>query len=68
MSARSKPTAPNFDAAVVQLIGEVREKDRAARAFQSPVRGDEIMRFCNLERVRRSAFINRRLEEAISAG
>jgi len=36
----------NFDR-VVDKIAEVEEKDRM-RAFQSPVRGDEIMKICNL--------------------
>jgi poly(A) polymerase len=36
----------NFDF-VVKRLNEVEEKDRM-RAFQSPVRGDEIMQVCNL--------------------
>jgi poly(A) polymerase len=36
----------NFDF-VVERLNEVEEKDRM-RAFQSPVRGDEIMQVCNL--------------------
>ncbi len=56
----------NFDR-VVDLIGEVREKDRL-RAFQSPVRGDEIMRFCHLMPGPAVGFIKSAIEEAILQG
>jgi len=56
----------NFDR-VVDLIGEVREKDRL-RAFQSPVRGDEIMRFCHLAPGPAVGFIKSAIEEAILQG
>lgn len=56
----------NFDR-VVTLIENVREKDRL-RAFQSPVRGDEIMHFCNLEPGPAVGFIKSAIEEAILQG
>jgi len=56
----------NFDR-VVALIETVREKDRL-RAFQSPVRGDEIMRFCRLEPGPAVGFIKSAIEEAILQG
>jgi len=56
----------NFDR-VVKLIEEVREKDRL-RAFQSPVRGDEIMRFCNLAPGPVVGFVKSAIEEAILQG
>ena len=56
----------NFDR-VVNLIESVREKDRL-RAFQSPVRGEEIMRFCNLPPGPAVGFIKSAIEEAILEG
>jgi putative nucleotidyltransferase with HDIG domain len=56
----------NFDR-VVNLIQNVREKDRL-RAFQSPVRGEEIMRFCNLPPGPAVGFIKSAIEEAILEG
>ncbi len=56
----------NFDR-VVQLIEQVREKDRL-RAFQSPVRGDEIMRICHLAPGPAVGYIKRAIEEAILSG
>ncbi|MFH1212713.1 MAG: HD domain-containing protein [Candidatus Neomarinimicrobiota bacterium] len=56
----------NFDH-VVQFIEEVREKDRM-RAFQSPVRGDEIMRYCNLQPGAIVGWIKTAIEEAILRG
>jgi len=56
----------NFDR-VVKKIAEVEEKDRM-RAFQSPVRGDEIMRLCNLEPGPAVGHIKKAIEEAILSG
>jgi len=56
----------NFDR-VVQLVQEVRGKD-AMRAFQSPVRGDEIMQYCNLTPGPMVGYIKKAIEEAILNG
>lgn len=56
----------NFDR-VVNKITEVEEKDRL-RAFQSPVRGDEIMELCNLEPGPSVGHIKNAIEEAILSG
>ncbi len=56
----------NFDR-VVELIAEVRAKDEM-RAFQSPVRGEEIMRECNLREGRAVGYIKKAIEEAILSG
>lgn len=56
----------NFDR-VVSFIQQVREKDRL-RAFQSPVRGDEIMRICNLEPGPAVGYVKKAIEEAILSG
>ncbi len=56
----------NFDR-VVNLINEVREKDRL-RAFQSPVRGEEIMQVCGLQPGPAVGFIKKAIEEAILSG
>ncbi len=56
----------NFDR-VVKKIEEVAEKDRL-RAFQSPVRGDEIMEVCGLEPGPVVGHIKSAIEEAILAG
>ncbi len=56
----------NFDR-VVDKIAEVGEKDRL-RAFQSPVRGDEIMKLCKLPPCPAVGYIKRAIEEAILAG
>jgi len=52
---------------VVEKIKEVREKD-ALRAFQSPVRGDEIMRICNIPPSKKVGEIKSDIEEAILDG
>jgi putative nucleotidyltransferase with HDIG domain len=56
----------NFDR-VVKKIAEVEDKDRM-RAFQSPVRGDEIMKLCNLPPGPGVGYIKHSIEEAILSG
>ncbi len=56
----------NYDA-VMQKVLEVREKDKL-RAFQSPVRGDEIMKICNLKPSKKVGEIKKAIEEAILDG
>jgi putative nucleotidyltransferase with HDIG domain len=56
----------NYDR-VMQKVFDVREKDKL-RAFQSPVRGDEIMRICNLEPSKKVGEIKKAIEEAILDG
>lgn len=56
----------NFDR-VVRRVQEVKEKDRL-RAFQSPVRGDEIMQICNLQPGPAVGYIKKAIEEAILNG
>jgi len=56
----------NFDR-VVDKITEVEEKDRL-RAFQSPVRGDEIMKLCKLPPGPAVGYIKSAIEEAILSG
>jgi len=52
---------------VMQKVREVQEKDRL-RAFQSPVRGDEIMRVCNIPPSKLVGKIKKAIEEAILDG
>ncbi|MGD8306053.1 MAG: CCA tRNA nucleotidyltransferase [Ignavibacteria bacterium] len=52
---------------VMQKVVEVKEKDEL-RAFQSPVRGDEIMKICNLKPSKKVGEIKRAIEEAILDG
>lgn len=52
---------------VFQKILEVQEKDQL-RAFQSPVRGEEIMEICRLEPSRAVGVIKHNIEEAILDG
>ncbi len=52
---------------VFQKILEVQEKDKL-RAFQSPVRGEEIMEVCQLEPSRAVGVIKNYIEEAILDG
>jgi putative nucleotidyltransferase with HDIG domain len=52
---------------VIQKVRDVREKDQL-RAFQSPVRGDEIMKICNLEPSKKVGEIKTAIEEAILEG
>lgn len=56
----------NFDFVVKRLL-EVEEKDRM-RAFQSPVRGDEIMQVCAISEGPQVGILKKRIEEAILAG
>lgn len=56
----------NFDR-VVQRIQEVQERDKM-RTFQSPVRGEEIMNFCNLSPGPQVGYIKNAIEEAILEG
>ena len=64
--ARVKQHLANFDF-VARRIEEVEEKDRM-RAFQSPVRGDEIMAVCGIEPGPRVGIIKKMIEEAILEG
>jgi poly(A) polymerase len=52
---------------VMAKVKEVEEKDKL-RAFQSPVRGDEIMRICEIPPSRKVGEIKRAIEEAILDG
>ncbi len=56
----------NYDK-VMQKVKEVEEKDRL-RAFQSPVKGDVIMKVCNLKPSRKVGEIKKAIEEAILEG
>jgi poly(A) polymerase len=56
----------NF-ARVEKRIAEVEERDRI-RNFQSPVRGEEIMKICNIPPSREVGIIKRKIEEAILDG
>lgn len=52
---------------LMRRIEEVRERDRL-RAFQSPVRGEEIMQLCNLTPGKEVGKIKHAIEEAILEG
>ncbi len=52
---------------VMEKVVEVREKDKL-RAFQSPVRGDEIMKICNIGPSKTVGNIKSAIEEAILEG
>jgi tRNA nucleotidyltransferase/poly(A) polymerase len=52
---------------VMQKVRDVKEKDKL-REFQSPVRGDEIMRICNLKPSKKVGEIKEAIEEAILDG
>lgn len=56
----------NYDL-VMDKVREVQEKDEL-RAFQSPVRGDEIMKICNLKPGRKVGEIKTAIEDAILDG
>ena len=52
---------------VMTKVREVEEKDKL-RSFQSPVRGDEIMRICSIPPSRKVGEIKKAIEEAILDG
>ncbi len=52
---------------VMQKVLEVKEKDKL-RLFQSPVRGDVIMKVCNIQPSRKVGQIKSAIEEAILEG
>lgn len=52
---------------VMQKVRDVKEQDQL-RAFQSPVRGDEIMQICNLKPSKKVGEIKTAIEEAILDG
>jgi poly(A) polymerase len=52
---------------VMEKVKEVREKDKL-RAFQSPVRGDEIMEICGLKPSKKVGVVKSAIEEAILEG
>ena len=52
---------------VMQKVRDVKERDQL-RAFQSPVRGEEIMQVCNLKPSRKVGEIKTAIEEAILDG
>jgi poly(A) polymerase len=56
----------NYDL-VMKKVKEVEEKDKL-RAFQSPVRGDEIMKVCNIPPGKTVGLIKSEIEEAILDG
>jgi len=56
----------NYDF-VMKKVKEVEEKDKL-RAFQSPVRGDEIMKVCNIPPGKTVGLIKTDIEEAILDG
>ncbi|NOZ62118.1 MAG: HD domain-containing protein [Calditrichaeota bacterium] len=63
---RVKKHLQNFDH-VVRRIAEVEEKDKM-RAFQSPVRGEEIMEVCGLKPGPKVGKLKKMIEEAILEG
>ncbi len=52
---------------VMKKVWEVEEKDKL-RAFQSPVKGDEIMKICNLKPSKKVGEVKKAIEEAILEG
>jgi len=52
---------------VMKRVLEVKEKDQL-RAFQSPVRGEEIMKICNIPPSKKVGEIKKAIEEAILNG
>jgi hypothetical protein len=63
---RVKQHLANFDF-VAKRMEEVKEKDRL-RAFQSPVRGDEIMELCGIEPGPMVGRLKKMIEDAILDG
>ena len=63
---RVKRYLKNFEN-VEEKMSNVGERD-AMKAFQSPVRGDEIMKICGLTQVRKVGEIKEAIEEAILDG
>ena len=63
---RVKKHLANFDH-IAERIAEVEEKDKM-RAFQSPVRGEEIMRICGLRPGPMVGKLKKMIEEAILEG
>jgi poly(A) polymerase len=63
---RAEKYLRNYDA-VFHKIMDVQERDQL-RAFQSPVRGEEIMELCSLTPSRAVGFIKTAIEEAILEG
>jgi hypothetical protein len=63
---RAEKHLANFDE-VARRMQEVEEKDRM-RAFQSPVRGDEIMTLCGIPPGRDVGRLKTMIEEAILDG
>lgn len=61
-----KQYSENYDL-VSQRMKEVEEKDKL-RAFQPPVRGDEIMEICNLPSGKLVGIIKSKIEQAILEG
>ncbi len=61
-----KQYSDNYDL-VSQRMKEVEEKDRL-RAFQPPIRGDEIMEICNLPPGKLVGVLKSKIEEAILDG
>lgn len=64
--AKVKKYLENFDK-VEAKVAEVEERDKI-RNFQSPVKGDEIMKICGLEPSREVGVLKSRIEEAILDG
>lgn len=63
---KMKKFLKNYDKVEKRII-EVKEKDRL-RNFQSPVRGEEIMKICNLEPSKKVGIIKKKIEDAILEG
>ena len=51
----------------MQKVRDVKERDKL-REFQSPVRGEEIMKVCNLKPSKQVGEIKKAIEEAILDG
>lgn len=64
--SKVKKYLENFDR-VEKMVAEVEERDKI-RNFQSPVKGDEIMKICNLQPSRAVGMLKTAIEEAILDG